>query len=71
MPAMAGGSDSERNDAVRRRVAEAAKRALSEAAERRRTKGVAPDPPAEIGGRDAPDPVRYGDWESKGRASDF
>ena len=26
---------------------------------------------AEIGGRKGPDPVRYGDWEKKGIASDF
>ena len=25
----------------------------------------------EVGGRDGPDPVRYGDWEVKGVASDF
>ena len=25
----------------------------------------------EFGGRDGPDPVRYGDWENKGIASDF
>jgi hypothetical protein len=27
--------------------------------------------PAEQGGRDGPDPVRYGDWEKNGIASDF
>lgn len=27
--------------------------------------------PKELGGRDGPDPVRYGDWENKGIASDF
>ena len=27
--------------------------------------------PKEINGRDGPDPVRYGDWEVKGIASDF
>ena len=26
---------------------------------------------AEIGGRDGPDPVRFGDWEKGGIASDF
>jgi len=33
----------------------------------------APDasPPAEIGGRDGPDPTRYGDWEKNGRCIDF
>ncbi|NNF17342.1 MAG: DUF1674 domain-containing protein [Gammaproteobacteria bacterium] len=27
--------------------------------------------PEEIGGRDGPDPVRYGDWEKGGRCIDF
>ena len=27
--------------------------------------------PKEIGGRDGPDPVRYGDWEKGGIAVDF
>lgn len=47
----------------------AAKRALVEAAERR--KEALADRPKEIGGRAGPDPVRYGDWESKGIAHDF
>lgn len=25
----------------------------------------------EIGGRDGPDPTRYGDWEKSGRCIDF
>lgn len=28
-------------------------------------------PPKEIGGRDGPDPTRYGDWEKAGRCIDF
>jgi hypothetical protein len=28
-------------------------------------------PAKEIGGRDGPDPVRYGDWEKGGIAVDF
>ena len=28
-------------------------------------------PPKEIGGRDGPEPVRYGDWEKNGRCIDF
>jgi hypothetical protein len=28
-------------------------------------------PPREIGGRDGPDPTRYGDWEKNGRCIDF
>lgn len=27
--------------------------------------------PPEVGGRGGPDPVRYGDWEIKGKAVDF
>ena len=28
-------------------------------------------PAKEIGGRDGPDPTRYGDWEKAGRCIDF
>lgn len=28
-------------------------------------------PPGEIGGPKGPEPTRYGDWEVKGRCSDF
>lgn len=47
-----------------------AQRALKEAAERR---AKTPDAnlPVELGGRDGPEPVRYGDWEKKGLAIDF
>ena len=48
----------------------AAARALAEA-EARRRKAQAEEPPNELGGRDGPDPVRYGDWERKGIAVDF
>ncbi len=27
--------------------------------------------PVEVGGRDGPDPTRYGDWEKNGRCIDF
>ncbi len=30
-----------------------------------------PNLPTELGGRDGPEPVRYGDWEKKGIAIDF
>jgi len=47
----------------------AALRALVEAEERRK---IAKMPgPKELGGRDGPEPVRYGDWENKGLAIDF
>jgi hypothetical protein len=48
----------------------AAQRALAEAAERRK-KAQAQELPKEVGGREGPDPVRYGDWEKNGIAVDF
>jgi hypothetical protein len=45
-------------------------RALAEAEARRKAAPAAPLPP-ELGGRDGPEPVRYGDWEKKGLAIDF
>lgn len=48
----------------------AAERALAEA-EARRAAAKPADRPIEIQGRDGPEPVRYGDWEIKGLASDF
>lgn len=49
---------------------EAAKRALAEAEERRK-KAQASALPKELGGREGPEPVRYGDWEKDGLAIDF
>ena len=49
----------------------AARRALAEAEARRRQAEAAPPLPKELGGRDGPEPVRYGDWEKKGLAVDF
>ena len=50
----------------------AAQRALAEAEERRRlAEQNAVERPKEYNGRNGPEPVRYGDWESKGIASDF
>ncbi len=50
----------------------AALRALAEAAERRRLQDQAKTAQQkEIGGRDGPDPVRFGDWEKGGIAWDF
>lgn len=52
------------------RRAAAAARALAEAAARQAA--AAPlDLPREVGGRDGPEPVRYGDWERRGIAVDF
>ncbi|WP_342360422.1 DUF1674 domain-containing protein [Terrarubrum flagellatum] len=55
-------------------LTEAAKRALAEAEERRAAYEKAKADLArekEINGREGPEPVRYGDWENKGIASDF
>ncbi len=30
-----------------------------------------PAPEPEVGGRDGPEPTRYGDWEKNGRCIDF
>jgi hypothetical protein len=49
----------------------AAKRALAEAEERRKAAAAQAPLPKELGGRDGPEPVRYGDWEKKGLAVDF
>ncbi|WP_319545515.1 DUF1674 domain-containing protein [Ruegeria conchae] len=50
----------------------AAQRALAEAEERRKNaQAKANARPKELGGRDGPDPARYGDWEKKGIAIDF
>jgi hypothetical protein len=49
-----------------------AERALQEAEERRRRRArEAPVAVKEIGGRQGPEPTRYGDWEKDGIASDF
>ena len=49
-----------------------AKRALAEAEARRKALDEAEAARAkEIGGREGPDPVRYGDWETGGICSDF
>ena len=50
----------------------AAERALAEAAARRaQRERAAANAPTELKGRGGLDPVRYGDWEVKGIASDF
>ncbi len=57
-------------DDKERKLAEAAKRALLEAAERKK-KAEPQDLPRELGGRDGPEPTRFGDWEKDGVVSDF
>jgi len=53
-----------------RAITPAARRALEEARARREAEAGKPRLP-EIGGREGPEPTRYGDWENKGIASDF
>lgn len=56
----------------RKPLSEAAQRALAEAEARRAAIDAAvKERPKEINGRDGPEPVRYGDWEVGGIASDF
>ncbi len=55
-----------------KRLTPEAQRALAEAEERRKQAAMTPAAAAkEVGGRDGPDPARYGDWERGGIASDF
>jgi len=53
-----------------RKLTPEAQRALAEAEARRKAAAEAARP-KELGGRDGPEPVRYGDWENKGIAVDF
>lgn len=55
----------EKND-----IPAAAQRALAEAEERRKS-AKRQELPNELGGRDGPEPIRFGDWEKKGIAVDF
>lgn len=58
------------HDKTEKTISDAARRALAEAAARRKA-ALAPKLPPEINGRDGPEPTRFGDWEIKGIASDF
>jgi hypothetical protein len=73
-PAGAGDAAGRIEDHARPPLTPAARRALAEAQARRaeqdrRTAEFAAVP--EKDGRDGPEPVRYGDWEVKGVATDF
>lgn len=68
---MAKAKPSTSEDVIKVRIAEAAARALAEAAERRKAADAKDPLPKEVGGRAGPEPTRYGDWEKKGIASDF
>lgn len=56
----------------RKPLSPAAQRALAEAEARRQAAAAhAKAAPKELQGPKGPEPTRYGDWESKGIASDF
>lgn len=59
--------------ASRKPLSPQAQRALAEAEERRAKaeREKAPAGPKEVQGPRGPEPTRYGDWETKGIASDF
>ena len=57
------------NESPEKKPGAAALRALAEAQKRRERS--TPSAPPEINGRGGLEPVRYGDWEVNGRASDF
>ena len=59
------------DDQRERKLSPAALRALAEAAGRRAAAHKREPPAKEIGGRGGLEPVRYGDWEKNGIASDF
>ena len=60
-----------KSETEKRPLPPAAERALAEAEARRRAEQVPKPKEPEVGGRDGPDPARYGDWEKGGIASDF
>ena len=62
--------DAAEEAARRAALPDAARRALAEA-EARAAAASDVALPVELGGRDGPEPVRYGDWELKGLAIDF
>ena len=69
-PPPQGGREPDASPAKPRKLTPEALRALAEAEERRKA-AAAEARPEERGGRDGPEPVRYGDWEKKGIAVDF
>jgi len=52
-------------------LSDPAKRALEEAAQRRKADQAGPASPKEINGPKGLEPTRFGDWERKGVVSDF
>ena len=65
-----GAADATAPEAAKRVLTPQAERALAEAAARRQAREQEVRA-KEFSGRDGPEPVRYGDWEVKGIATDF
>lgn len=63
-------ADNDNGAETPRRLSPPAERALKEAEDRRRQQADLQLPP-ETGGRGGAEPVRFGDYEIKGRAIDF
>ncbi|CDN93273.1 MULTISPECIES: DUF1674 domain-containing protein [Agrobacterium tumefaciens complex] len=63
-------ADNDNGAEMAKRLSPAAERALKEAEERRKQQADLQLPP-ETGGRGGAEPVRFGDYEIKGRAIDF
>ena len=63
--------DTQTPDVPKKVLSPAAKRALAEAAERRKTRDAAASLKPEKGGPKGVEPTRYGDWERGGIAYDF
>ena len=59
-----------KNNSKEKKIKEAGQRALKEALSRKRNI-LDRVPEKELGGREGPEPTRYGDWEKKGITSDF
>jgi hypothetical protein len=63
--------DTKNSDVPKKVLSPAAKRALAEAAERRKARGETDPVEPEKGGPKGVEPTRYGDWERGGIAYDF
>ena len=63
--------DTQTPDVPKKALSPAAKRALAEAAERRKARDEAASLEPEKGGPKGVEPTRYGDWERGGIAYDF
>ena len=59
-----------KNTAKEKKIKEAGQRAFNEALKRKKNM-LDSVPKKELGGREGPEPTRYGDWEKKGITSDF